>query len=285
MRIPSSTLGKRDVMDEWPVNQTTYLTLDLEYDYAGVSSKQSLTGARQIRKLVTVLEEFDVPLSCFLQTELLETASDVVNTLDEAGVPVEFHSHTHTHPLRKNANVEYELTKSLQRIRSNFGTDPLGFRFPEGDTEPGDMAMLADHDVAFDSSLFPTWRPGRFNNLREPTTPFRDLDTGIVELPFSTYSKRIRVPVAMSYLKLLGIPFQKMVSRNPPAAIVFDMHMHDLVPTSATNDLPKHYQLIFSERGETGLNILSTLIHSLREQGYNFELISSLYEDVDNALS
>ena len=276
--------SERTVLPEWPTDRTVCLTLDLEFDFAGLCPQTSLEAARQMPRLVRILERHDVPLSCFLQTELLDEAPDVVETLETADIPVEFHCHTHTHPLREDADVAFEIAESVKRIRAEFGTEPLGFRFPEGVTRDGDLAALSEYDIAFDSSLFPTWRPGRFNNLREPRTPYLHEGLDIVELPFSTYSKYLPVPVAMSYFNLLGTVYQMAAMRNPPSTIVFDMHMHDLVQTTAIEALPKHYQYLFSRGNGSGLNTFESFIEALANREYQFSLMSNLYETVDEAL-
>lgn len=268
-------------LDRWPTNRTAYLTLDLEEDYAGLLPEQSFDAATRVDDLVDLLETYDVPLSCFLQTQLLEEEPEVVRTLERASVPVEFHAHTHTHPLRDAADVEFEVEESVTRVRDRFGTEPLGFRFPEGVTMEGDYGVLARQDVAFDSSLFPSWRPGRFDNTDAPTTPYRHCPTGVVELPFAVLSNRIRVPVALSYFKLLGRPFQWFAQRTPPRTVVFDMHMHDLVTPPAFERLPAHYRLIYGRRKHQGLDALASFVEALDGRGYEFGSMTDLYENVE----
>lgn len=274
------TDNTRIKLDRWPTNRTVYLTLDLEEDYAGLLQQQSFEAAKGVDELVELLEQYDVPLSCFLQTQILDDAPEVIESLEAASFPVEFHAHTHTHPLRDVADVDFEVDESVSRIRDRFGTESIGFRFPEGVTQSGDYSVLERYDVSFDSSLFPSWRPGRFDNTEAPTTPYRHRPTGIVELPFAVYSDRIRVPVALSYFKLLGRPFQWLAQRTPPEAIVFDMHMHDLVTPPSFEQLPRNYQLIYGRRKEQGLDVLASFIEALDSRGYEFGSMTDLYANV-----
>lgn len=283
----ASTSG-RTVLDEWPVEQTVYLTLDLEADYAGLLDG-SCEAAGHVDALVDVLERYGVPLTCFLQTELLEAAPGAVERLADSRVPVEFHAHSHTHSQRDGADVRAEVERSTELVRERFGTEPLGYRFPEGIMRPADYAALADADVAFDASLFPSWRPdvasvNGYSNVAEPTRPFRDDGTGIVELPFTVYSERLRVPVALSYLKLLGAPYQELVRRRPPSAVVFDFHMHDLVAPSARHALPPAYRAIYGRNPDAGVDIFERLVATLRGRGYHFGRMSELYDATAAAL-
>jgi len=263
---------------EWPVDDRVYLTLDLECDFGTALGENTYHAARQLDVLLDLLERHDAPLTVFLQTELMEAAPDVVDRLGEAEVPIEVHPHSHTHPPRCEADPETEIRTSVEHVRERFDPDPLGFRFPDGATRPGDPRRLADAGVEFDASLFPTRRPGRFDNADAPRYPFVHEGTEIVELPFSVVGERVSVPVSLSYLKLLGRPFEWAVRHRPPSVLVFDLHMHDLVPTPSVDELPPHYQLVYARNASRGPAILDGLLEALAADGYTYGLMSDLYE-------
>jgi len=264
----------------WPDERAIYFTLDLECDYGTALEKRTYEAAQQTDKLVDLLERYEAPLTCFLQTEVLEEAPSAVRQLEDADVPVSFHAHSHTHPTRATADVEYEVSESVERVRSRFGTEQLGYRFPDGDANPGDYEVLARHDVAFSSTLFPSWRPGRFNNASRGRGPFRHRPTEVVELPFAVHSDLVRVPVSISYLKFVGRAYDWLVRRTPPRTIVFDMHMHDLVVPDAFSSLPGRYKLVYSRHKHDGLTMLERLLKSLEDNGYRFGGMTTLYERV-----
>lgn len=262
----------------WPDERAIYLTLDLECDYGTALASNTYEAARETGQLVDLLERYSAPLTCFVQTEVLEEAPTAVRTLAEADVPVSFHAHSHTHPTRAEANVEYEVRESVARIQSGFETEHIGYRFPDGDAYASDYDVLARHGVSFSSTLFPSWRPGRFNNARRGREPFRHRDSGIVELPFTVHSDLIRVPVSISYLKFLGRGYDWLVRQYPPSAIVFDMHMHDLVVPDAFSTLPSRYKLVYSRHKRDGFGMLDRLLDSLQTNGYRFGDLTELYE-------
>lgn len=272
-------------LQEWPADRRVYLTLDLECDFGTALSHNVYHAARQIDVLIDLLERHGVPLTVFLQTELFEEAPEAVARLRDATIPIEVHPHTHTHPPRSEAEPGKEIETSVEHVRERFDPDPLGFRFPDGATRPGDPERLRETDVDFDASLFPTRRPGRFDNADAPQYPFVHDGAEIVELPFTVLGERISVPVSLSYLKLLGRPFEWAVRSRPPSVIVFDLHMHDLVPTPAVDSLPPHYQLVYARNASRGPAILDGLLEALAAQGYTFGLMSELYEQAAAALS
>lgn len=273
------------IRDDGPLEKRVFLTLDFECDYGTALEQNSYDSARATENLVDLLESYDVPLSCFLQTELLTAVPEAVNELEAAEVPVEMHAHSHTHPPRGAADVEFEVQESVTRVRDQFRTSPLGFRFPDGAMGSADYQVLAANDIAFSSSVFPSVRPGRFNNLDQPCRPYLHQPSGVVELPFTVLSKYVPVPVALSYLKLLGSPFKQLVNLRPPSTIIFDFHMHDLVVPPAFEELPSRYQRIYRRNKRRGFDILSAFIQTLQSKGYTFEAISTLYEEVADSLS
>lgn len=267
----------------WPVNQSVYLTLDLERDFGTALREHSYRAVRETDELANLLNEYGVPLTCFLQTAVLEKAPAAVESLRRADVPVEFQPHSHSHPRRAEGGVKHEVEKSVALIRQTFDTDPLGYRFPDGAARLNDFEILADNDIEYDASSFPTFRPGRFNNLSRAIVPEKHHETGIVELPFSVYSGLLRIPVSLSYLKFIGRPFEQLVLHRPPSVIVFNLHMHDLILPSSYDSLAKRYKLVYARRANDGYDILRRFINRMDELGYRFGTMSELYQETGAA--
>lgn len=275
--------GVPDNVFEWPVDNAVVLTLDLECDYGTAIAENTYEAARRTPELRTVLEEYDVPLTCFLQTELLEAAPEAVDSLEQASIPVNFHAHSHTHPHPSDADFEYEIDESLERVADRFSTDVVGFRFPDGAIPPDGYRYLTNRGVDFSSSLFPTWRPGRFDNRNQPIAP-HEPRPGLFEFPITPYSRTIRIPVSVSYQKVLGRLYQELVNRRPPNVIVFDVHMHDLTTPSTIKQLPLPYRAIYERNRDRGYAILRRFIETARENGYRFLTMADLYAEVETAV-
>lgn len=278
------TGATQTLLDDWPLDQRVCLTLDLECDYGTALSEKHYGSTDRVADLVSVLERHEVPLTCFTQTELFEERPAVVEALADAAVPVEFHAHSHTHPRRREADVEYEVETSVDLIRDHFETDPVGYRFPDGASEDSDFEVLAANSVEFDASLFPSWRPGRFNNLGASDRPYRHEHSGVVEFPFTVASSSVKIPVSLSYLKLLGKGFERAVYWSPPSVVVFGMHMHDLFVPESYGDLSSFYKGVYARNKHDGLAILDRFIRRFAELEYGFDTMSTLYEQtVDRA--
>ncbi len=263
------------------------LTLDVEKDYGDLLDQPSYEGVEHIPELVSFFRQKQIPLTCFIQGSLFETHSDKIGLLTELDTELELHSYSHPRPRQTDTRIEVE--KGKEAYQKFLGKEPLGYRSPLGVVNDGDYQVLVDNGFKFDSSVFPSLRPGTFNNLSKPNKPFYVNTPRIIEFPFTVFSEVIRIPIALSYIKLLGKPyFYLLKACNLPGLIVFDFHLHDLFKLNSADKIPmnKHslpYRLIFRriyQKYQDGLNILDKLITILEEKGYSFQKLIDVYEAV-----
>jgi peptidoglycan/xylan/chitin deacetylase (PgdA/CDA1 family) len=260
----------------WPSERTVYLTLDFECDFGTASRQNRYEAVGDVGQLVSLLERVEIPLTCFVQTEVLQERPTTVETLRESDTTVTFHPHSHTHKPRDETSIPREIDESTRRYRDFFGSDPVGYRFPNGNVRDEDYHVLSEHGYEFDASVFPTWRPGHFNNTRARTTPTYRAGHNFFELPFTVYSDWFRIPTALSYCQVLGRPYTWLLTTRPPPVVVLNIHMHDLVTPSTIADLPIQHRLLYSRNGD-GLSLLETLVDAFLDQGYSFDTLDSAH--------
>lgn len=255
------------------------VTLDYELDYGGrVSRFETLLDRRGHRRLREVLDERGAPLSAFCQTSVFEdhpASLEVLQTL-----ATEVHSHSHSHAAQ-GFDSERELSTSLGILEQRFSQDHYGYRAPFGRLYEGDIELCGRLGYRFDASLFPSFRPGKFNNLRAPVEPFR-WPSGLLELPFSV------VPIArailgISYMKLFGPSLIRFLTGvfDLPRVVVFYGHMHDFFPTDATQEFSPLLRAAFSRNGSRGLEITDAWLGHLAHQGYTFVTMNQLADLMD----
>jgi peptidoglycan/xylan/chitin deacetylase (PgdA/CDA1 family) len=263
------------------------LTLDLEQDYGTLLQEPSYEGIEHIPDLVEFFNNRNIPLTCFVQGSLLKTHPNQVESL--AALDVEFEIHAFSHLRAKESNHRSEIERSKQAYSNFFGKEPVGYRCPDGVIDEAGYEILAANGFKFDSSIFPSIRPGAFSNLRKPTKPFRINSLGTIEFPFTVFSHVIRVPIALSYIKLFGKPYLYLLKEfNLPGLVVFDFHLHDLFSLSSFEKIPLERfhlieRLIFKkiyQRDNEGLLVLSEFISILEEKGYNFQKLIDVYQVV-----
>lgn len=264
------------------------LTLDVEQDYGDLLNEPSYEGLQHIPNLVNFFKERKVPLTCFVQGSLLETHPVEIKRLFT--LDIEFELHSYSHPGPKQMNVELEVERGKEAYRKFFGKEPIGYRAPLGVINRKDYEILAAKGFKFDSSVFPSIRLGVFNNLCKPTKPYLVNNRKIVEFPLTVVSKLIRVPITLSYIKLLGKPYLYLLKTfNLPNLIVFGFHLHDLFQLSSSNKIPLEksspmYRLIFNriyrKQKGNGLATLDEFIAILHQKGYMFCRLDSIYESM-----
>lgn len=268
------------VRRSWRQSNHIYLTLDLECDYGTALSKNTYQSLAHVSDLAELLDEFEIPLTCFVQTEVLCEHPEAVSVLRDATPEVAFHPHSHTHRPRRETDMKSEIARSTDQFRSFFGTSPTGYRIPNGNVSPGDYAILADHGYEFDASVFPTWRPFKFDNRTQPNVPTYYPEYDLFELPFTVFSSHVPVPTSLAYYLLFGRLFEALLHRRPPTPMVFNIHMHDLVKPQRFHDLPRRYRMAYA-RTDRGLDTLERFLRrfsGLRE----FALLDNLTDIVGN---
>ncbi|MXR19468.1 polysaccharide deacetylase family protein [Halobacterium bonnevillei] len=266
---------------EWPESPVVYLTVDYECDYGTALTENTYGALEETPWLASLLECLDVPLTCFVQTEVLEEKPEQLERLRTADVPVTFHPHSHTHRPRGETDIGEEVAVSTAVYEEFFGRSPVGYRFPNGNIRPSDYEQLAEHGYEFDASVFPSWRPGHFDNRGAPTRPKYLSEYDLFEIPFTVYSDRVRVPTALSYCRLLGRPFTELLLRRPPPVIIFNIHMHDIVNPSAFAELSPLYRGIYS-RNRDSKELFASSLERLHSMEFEFHQIDDAHTALRN---
>jgi peptidoglycan/xylan/chitin deacetylase (PgdA/CDA1 family) len=254
------------------------MTLDFEQDYgARIGEFNILTKHRgRVSELAAIFRDLGVPVSAFVQTDLLERYPYSLTVLqDLAG---DFHVHSHTHAT-KNFRSDWEMAESMRVFERHFEHAPVGYRAPQGVLNDGDVDRLKTHGFKFSSSVFPSYRPGKFNHLGLPLGPFA-YENEIVELPLAVV-KGVRLTVSMSYLKLLGYAINRSLwgAFGLPDVLVLDSHLHDfIVSDESFAKLPPAIRAAYGINKHKGASYLSRLIGLLKNRGYRFTTMTDLYQ-------
>ena len=249
-------------------------TVDLEYDYGSRTGRfEVLRDERGVARLKDFFEKRRIPVSAFAVSSLLEEQPESRDWLVSVGAEV--HSHTHTH-MGKALAAEEELRRSLDLVRHFFPQEPIGYRAPHGRVDEGQIEDAGRLGYAFSSSVFPSWRPGTFNNLSCPLTPYRYAN-GLLELPLAAL-RGLRLVVSVSYLKLLGWPayYALMKTFGLPAIVVIDSHLHDFLDTPSYRSLPAPLRLAWGIRRARGMELAGRLADFLVRRGYEFVSMNEL---------
>lgn len=259
------------------------ITLDFEKDYGDrVGEFNILSNESEISGLSQFLQKLQIPISLFITTNVLEEYPSSFKIIKSIGD--DFHSHSHTHDT-KNPDSNFEIEESKKVFSKYFNKPPLGYRAPQGVLKDGDIKKLYKNGYKFSSSLFPSFRPGKYNHLTSSINPIIYPD-GFIEIPFSVI-KKIRYTFSLSYVKLLGFQLSRLLITifGLPNIVVFDSHLHDfIISEKSFNSLPPHMRYAYKIRRNKGQKYLLNVVNLLKSNGYEFVTITELYEDIKSNL-
>lgn len=259
-------------------NKYICFTLDLEEDHAGLI-RNYFEGLDHLEDFIGIIKDNKIDVSFFIQSLLIERFPELIELLAENKFDLHLHSYSHSINRFKNSvNERFEIQKSKEIYRCFFNSDPIGYRFPLGIINDNHYFLLKEFGFKFDSSVFPMIRPGYFNNLNKPLFPH--IVNGIVEIPFSVISRTIRIPVSLSYLKIL-YPLHIMKRYNNQY-IIFDFHMHDLYNLNSRMQLPFSKRIPYLRNSKNGLNLFLRFHGKLLNEGYKSISILKMYELIKN---
>ena len=256
------------------------ITLDVEADFNDPEGRiLLLEDEALLNRYARIIEENGVKLTAFLATSLLDRYGDQYRRLHEL-IPVEFEIHSHAHDTR-NPCSRADIEAAVSAFHGFTGKDPTGYRAPVGQVTREGLDTLLDLGFRYDSSIYPSVRPGRpgYNNLHLPVTPFkitRDAKS-IIEVPFACLPG-VRLVFSLSYVKLMGwrtygllmkpfpLPDQVAVLSHP-----YDHYFH-LLP----DDVRGWEKPLLRRNARSAFELLEKMLRFLRARGYEFEFMSGL---------
>jgi hypothetical protein len=165
----------------------------LEYGHDLSINEQLAVSTRGLQLLIDRLAGLNVRGTLFTTANYAFHEPELVRRLAKTH---EIASHGFYHTTFEPA----DLLKSRRTLESITGRPVIGFR--RARMGAVDEADLLQAGYRYNSSLHPTFLPGRYNHLREPRTPFVSGD--ILHIPASVTPK-LRLP--LFWLSLKNFPF------------------------------------------------------------------------------
>lgn len=278
MSQPLKKLPKYETIT--PKRKYACFTIDYEMDHGDrLGTLNTIKNPDNIIKFIQFFKDLDIPLSAFISTRILLKHPKSFEIIKK--IAVDYHSHSHTHATKKDRfDSVYEISESRKVFEGFFGYSPLGYRAPRGVLYKNDINILKDHGYKFDSSIFPSFRPGIFNNLNFPHTPTL-YDNMIMEIPFGVIPI-VRLILGISYMKLFGYTTYSSLMKlfGLPKVVVFYGHLHDYIPTESFNNLPLKIKLPYSINKRAGYKITKKFINFLKSSGYKIVTMTELYKEL-----
>ena len=218
------------------MKKTVCFTIDVEPDFGGVLKKDMYYGKHDLAKLEHIVRKHNIKLTAFVTGKTLEDNPDILSSLLSMKAEIECHSYSHRVGHGSKLDDMELGIKTYERI---IGHLPTGYRAPQGLISKKEVLYLDSRGIKFDSSIFPAFFPGRYNNLHFPAHPFKVDGSNILEMPFSVIPK-IRIPFGLSFVQMIGFNAFRFLFRvfGKPNLIIFDFHSYELGKLPSYSQLP-----------------------------------------------
>lgn len=255
--------------------KTAHITLDLESDWFVEEPGRSYFTFEFLPEYIQLIQELDVPVTVFVVGRLLEECPEIIERL-RTELTTSFHLHSYSHDPEMSNGFRTDLQQGIAAFETFFGERPLGYRAPLGKITDQQLRTLDQAGFRFDSSIFPSYRPGTYNNLSAPVEPYRpDTTESLIEFPVGVVPY-LRIPLAQSYLKLTGQPYFRLLDTlDLPDPLVFVSHLHDFFETAANDHRSQPMKAIQQRNLRESTELFETLVETLKENGYSFELLGA----------
>ena len=228
--------------------------IPLEYNYPISSAQQMQVGKAGLDAVLSVIQPHNIACTMFTTANF---ADHFPQAVQEMAIQHEIASHTYYHSTYKTE----DLLQSRIRLQQITGKPVTGLRMPRMKKVP--MADVMAAGYSYDSSVNPTWLPGRYNNLHLPRTTY--IHEGMLRVPASV-SPVLRIP--LFWLAFKNLPysiFKKLTLQTLRKDGYVCLYFH---PWEFVNI--EGYQLpgyVKKHNGQPLLDRLDQLIRDLKQQG------------------
>jgi peptidoglycan/xylan/chitin deacetylase (PgdA/CDA1 family) len=174
--------------------------MPLEYNFSISPDEQMRVGKNGLDAIEPILNDSSNTATLFTTANFAMHYPDAIRHLSKQH---EIASHTFYHSDFRN---EHLLSSRLQ-LEEITGSHVTGLRMPR--MRKVEMEEVKKAGYGYDSSINPTWLPGRYNNFHLPRTLYKE--NGIIRIPASV-SPVLRVPLFWLSFKNLPYAVFKMLA-------------------------------------------------------------------------
>ena len=216
----------------------------------------SVTGTNAILDL---LAKHKFKATFFSTVIFAQHAPDVIARIKAEGHELASHSYYHS------KFETQDLTLSKQKLEELFGEPVYGFRMPR--MMPVEEKEIAEAGYTYNSSINPTYLPGRYNNLKVSRTYF--VKEAVLQLPASV-SPLLRIP--LFWLSFHNFPlrfYKSLIKKTFKKDGYINIYFH---PWEFT-DLDKKEAYGFpgyvsKNSGDKMINRMDNLLNWINQQGF-----------------
>lgn len=236
--------------------------MPLDYQYNISMDRQLQLGKDGLDAVMKMIDQQKIPTTLFTTANFANHFPDSIRAHAENH---EIASHTFFHSHFTNEHL-LESKLALEKIS---GQTVTGLRMPR--MRVVDMQEVIKAGYSYDSSINPTWLPGKYNNLHLPRAVY--MDQGMKRIPASV-SPNLRIP--LFWLSFKNFPyglFKQLTIQTLEKDGYVCLYFHPWEFIDITNlSLPAFTRKLC---GQPLLDRLNKLIIDLKSKGYEFSTINN----------
>jgi hypothetical protein len=268
------------------MNKVICFTIDVEPDFGGLLDEDMYFGIDNLKRLIEIVRKYNIKITAFVTGKTVEDRPIVIDLLQE--IDAEIEQHSYNHQVGHGSKLK-DIEKGIESYEKTFGKPPNGYRAPQGIITKEEISFLQHAGVKYDSSIFPTFFPGRFNRLGFPTNPFYLGHSKLVEIPFSVLP-RIRIPISLSYMQLIGFNNFKFLFKifGLHSPIIYDFHTYELGKVKSYQQLPLNPKIGYFRSQNLyhdPATVFESFIGFILREGYQSRYMMELYDEVKPSLT
>jgi len=259
--------------------KTALLSIDIETDF-GTDRTEALS---QVGRFLEFFDEFDIPITAFVEGRLFETRKDLCSILVEHGVDLQLHCYDH----RNDGDTPDSLLQGIAAYAEFTGKPPKGYR---AHTYRLDLTLyhaLIKNGFKWDSSILPAVAQGGNFAPQYRARDYMVFENRLVEFPVATW-RQLPIPLNHSYRLLMGRPAEALIRKafGPNQLVAYNMHMVDLVYCRSLDkaNLPllvkTLYRYMWGANKSDTFRSLRSIVEYLDGLGYEFCLADTLYQNI-----
>jgi len=249
-----------------------YLSFDIEefdmpkeYDYDVAFERQIAISRKGLTAILDLLKKHQMRATFFSTVVFAQQVPDLINRLIEEGH--ELASHTYYHSDFENEH----LKRSKEALEQQFGVTVEGLRMPRMLEVSAEEVKKAGY--RYNSSVNPTFLPGRYNKLHVPKRLFNE--NGLWQIP--TAVSWFRFP--LFWLSFHNLPlwlYRFLLKRSVKSIGYAALYFH---PWEFTDLHPKEFNFpayVMRNSGEKMIARFDSLLTFIKQQGWK----TGLYKEM-----
>jgi len=247
---------------------------DMPFEYGKILpfEEQLSISAQGTRIILDLLERFSVKATFFCTANFAQNRPELILEMVSKGHEIGSHGFYHSE------FEDSDLAKSKIALENLSNKKVIGFRMPR--MAPVNLKALKEAGYFYNSSINPTYLPGRYNHLDKPRTYF--LEEGTLQIP-SSVSPNFRFP--LFWLSFHNFPFsllKPICFQTLKNDGYLNLYFHPWEFTDLQDVEKLGMPWYVRKRSGQGMeNQLIRLLDWAKKKGYRFETLQDFTQEID----